>query len=151
MLAQKCNKIIYKNMFSNFFLFPIRHLPPTSKFFLDFWNFFLFTWPLGLNYVTPFLLFVFFLSQCFITSLYKVIFVYFYFFGLFPICCRCINYFHSKHSPVLCFFFSLYSCLLHVFSYNFAPPQFRASYLSVPTLSIFPVLITSSSAFLYIS
>ena len=36
-------------MFSNFLLFPIGHLthPPTSKVFLDFWNFFLFTWPLS--------------------------------------------------------------------------------------------------------
>ena len=49
MLAQKRNKIIYKHMFSNFFKFPIRHLthPPTSKVFLDFWNLFLFTWPLN--------------------------------------------------------------------------------------------------------
>ena len=49
MLAQKRNKIMYKNIFSNFFLFPIGHLthPPTSKVFLDFLNFFLFTWPLS--------------------------------------------------------------------------------------------------------
>ena len=49
MLAQKRNKIMYTNMFSNFLLFPIGHLthPPTSKVFLDFWNFFLFTWPLN--------------------------------------------------------------------------------------------------------
>ena len=41
-------------MFSNFFLFPIGHLthPPTSKVFLDFWNFFLFTWPLSHNFLT---------------------------------------------------------------------------------------------------
>ena len=38
MLAQKRNKIMYQNMFSNFFKFPIGHLthPPTSKVFLDF-------------------------------------------------------------------------------------------------------------------
>ena len=38
MLAQKRNKIMYKNMFSNFFKFPIWHLthPPTSKVFLEF-------------------------------------------------------------------------------------------------------------------
>ena len=32
---------MYKNMFFQFFLFPIGHLthPPTSKVFLDFWNF----------------------------------------------------------------------------------------------------------------
>ena len=49
MLAQKRNKIMYKNMFSNFFKFPIGHLthPPTSKVFLDFFIFFLFTWPLS--------------------------------------------------------------------------------------------------------
>ena len=42
-------------MFSNFFLFPIGHLthPPTSKVFLDFWNFFLFTWPLTLTRWLP--------------------------------------------------------------------------------------------------
>ena len=49
MLAQKRNKIMYKNIFSNFFLFPIGHLthPSTSKVFLDFFIFFLFTWPLS--------------------------------------------------------------------------------------------------------
>ena len=45
MLAQKRNKIMYKNILSIFFKFPIGH-PPTSKVFLDFWNLFLFTWPL---------------------------------------------------------------------------------------------------------
>ena len=47
MLAQKHNKIMYKNMFSNFCLFPIGHLthPLTSSLFL----FFLFTWPLNLS------------------------------------------------------------------------------------------------------
>ena len=41
MLAQKRNKIMYKNMFSNFFKFPIGHLthPSTYKVFLDFWIF----------------------------------------------------------------------------------------------------------------
>ena len=38
--------------------------------------------------------------------------------------------FQSPRSPVLCFF-SRYSCLIHVFSYNITPPQFRSSYLSV--------------------
>ena len=41
MLAQKCNKIMYKNMFSNFFLFPIGHLThhplPKSFFFIFFY------------------------------------------------------------------------------------------------------------------
>ena len=52
MLAQKRNKIMYKNMFSIFFNFLIGHLthPPISKVFLDFLNFLnlvLFTWPLS--------------------------------------------------------------------------------------------------------
>ena len=41
--------------------------------------------------------------------------------------------------PVLCFF-SRYSFLVHVFSYNITPPQFRTSYISV-FKSIFQVRI----------
>ena len=50
MLAQKRNTILYTNIFYNFFKFPIGNLthPLTSKVFLDFWNFLLFTWPLTL-------------------------------------------------------------------------------------------------------
>ena len=40
--------------------------------------------------------------------------------------------FQSPRSPVLCIFY-LYSFLLHVFSYNITPPQFRSSYLLVST------------------
>ena len=40
--------------------------------------------------------------------------------------------FQSPCSPVLCFF-SLYSFLLHVVSYNISPPQFRSSSLLVST------------------
>ena len=50
MLAQKRNRIMYQNMFSNFFIFPIGQLthPPTFKVFLEFWNYVLFTWPLSI-------------------------------------------------------------------------------------------------------
>ena len=51
--------------------------------------------------------------------------------------------FQSPHSPVLSFFY-LYLFLLHVFSYNITPPQFRSTYLSVSTH--FHVLITTSSS-----
>ena len=44
----------------------------------------------------------------------------------------CGSSFQSSRSPVLCFFY-FYSFLLHDFSYNIAPPQFRSSYLSVST------------------
>ena len=47
---------MYKNMFSNFFKFPIiGHLthPPTSKVFWDFLNFYLFTWPLRPTIINP--------------------------------------------------------------------------------------------------
>ena len=40
--------------------------------------------------------------------------------------------FQYPRSPVLCFFY-LYLFLLHVFSYNITPTQFRSSYLSVST------------------
>ena len=40
--------------------------------------------------------------------------------------------FQSPCSPVLCFFYP-YSFLLHVFSYNITPPQFRSSYLPMST------------------
>ena len=40
--------------------------------------------------------------------------------------------FQSPCSPVLCFFY-LYSFLIHFFSYNITPPQFRSSYLLVYT------------------
>ena len=40
--------------------------------------------------------------------------------------------FQSPSSPVFCFFY-LYLFLLHVFSYNITPPQFRSSYLLVST------------------
>ena len=48
MLAQKRNKIMYKNIFSNFWLFPIGHLthPPTSKVFLDFYFYFIYMAPM---------------------------------------------------------------------------------------------------------
>ena len=51
--------------------------------------------------------------------------------------------FQSPRSPVLCFFY-LYSFLLHIVSYNNAPPQLRSSYISVSTH--FHVLITTSSS-----
>ena len=51
--------------------------------------------------------------------------------------------FQFPRSPVLCFF-SLYSFLPRVFSYNITPPQFWSSYLSCPPASIFHVLITTS-------
>ena len=47
-------------------------------------------------------------------------------------------------SPV----FSLYSFLLHIFSYNIAPPQFWSSYLSAST--IFHFLITTFPLFFYL-
>ena len=50
------------------------------------------------------------------------------FFGRFPIWGRLIEF----------SFFSLYSFLLHIFSYNIAPHQFRYSYLSVSTHFHFP-------------
>ena len=43
-------------------------------------------------------------------------------------------------------FLYLYSFLLHVFSYNITPPQFRSSYLSVSTYFHLNVLITTSSS-----
>ena len=67
-----------------------------------------------------------------------------FFFGHFPISGRCIMFSIFTFS-VLCFFY-LYSCLLHVFSYNITPPQFWPSYLSVSIhFSIFHILITTSS------
>ena len=54
--------------------------------------------------------------------------------------------FHSPRSPVLCFLF-LYLFLLHVFSYNTTPPQFRSSYLSVSTDFHVTSITTSSSVF----
>ena len=53
MLAQKRNKIMYKNLFSNFFLFPIGHLthPPTSKVF--FYYFFIYMAPNNNAQVLP--------------------------------------------------------------------------------------------------
>ena len=54
-----------------------------------------------------------------------------------------IFYLGSAHHVFKCFF-SLYSFLLHVFSYNITPPQFRSSYRSVSTH--FHVLITTSSS-----
>ena len=49
--------------------------------------------------------------------------------------------FQSPRSPILCFFY-LYMFLLHVFSYNITPPQFRSSYLSLSTH--FHLLFTDS-------
>ena len=40
--------------------------------------------------------------------------------------------FQYPRSPVLCIFY-LYSCLLHFFSYNISPPEFRSYYISVST------------------
>ena len=54
--------------------------------------------------------------------------------------------FLSPCSLVLCFFY-LYYFLLHVFSYNITPPQFRSSNLSVSTHCRLPIT-TSSSVFL---
>ena len=53
--------------------------------------------------------------------------------------------FHSRHSSGLCFF-SLRSCLLHVFSFKIIRPQFWSSYpiFWCPLTSIFHVLITTS-------
>ena len=63
------------------------------------------------------------------------------FFGLCPIWTR-----HIKFSfPVLCFF-SMYSCLLHVFSYDIAPrppPQFW----SIQSFRVHSLLITMHSVF----
>ena len=58
-------------------------------------------------------------------------------------CLGSAHSFQFPRSPVF-YFFYLHLFLLHVFSRNITPPQFRSSYLSVSTH--FHVLITTSSS-----